>query len=204
MVLATANHLDPAGARSNSRSVDKNWTQFDCKTDPDDSNTAETSRYTRLHQSTRFEASPQVRGGLVGREGASRTPTTRATGQGVRGSNPLSSTERTGQLPCPNLGRGAGHGHWTSIGHLWGVPGPETARYRVVSTSLGGPRPPRCHGHHTPHAHTRPDALEPVFTIAGLATELSAPIGANPRSRSRGMAASCCHVPNGTLAHELE
>lgn len=52
--------------------------------------------------------------------------------------------------------------------------------------------------------HTRPDAVEPVFTIAGLATELSAPIGANPRSRSRGTAAFCFHVPNGTVAHELE
>ena len=106
--------------------------------------------------------------------------------QGVRGSNPLSSTERTGQRPCPNLERGAGHGHWPFIGHLSGVPGPETARSRVVSTSLGGPRPPRCHGHHTHITHTTRDALEPVFTITELATQLSVSTQALYDLRSKG------------------
>ena len=88
--------------------------------------------------------------------------------QGVRGSSPLSSTKRAGQRPCPNLERGAGHGHWTFIGHFscpWMRP-----------LALGRSRPGSVGLAHLgvmDTTHTTRDALEPVFTIAELATELS-------------------------------
>ena len=57
----------------------------------------------------------------------SRAPWTGSRGQGFESPQ---LHKRTGQRPCPSLGRGAGHGHWTLIGPFSLVPGPETARGR--------------------------------------------------------------------------